>query len=79
MKIIDQLDDHFGEEIEVDPDSTKFISDYLNSNGAENSLAKRVVKIMQSLGTRVPMRITDTPYIREKHHTDSSIRFQGRW
>jgi hypothetical protein len=120
MKIIDQLDDHFGEEIEVDPDSTKFISDYLNScpsrnrqiwsrsrraknltagiclifpglnfsrntdigqighlwmgtnsNGAENSLAKRVVKIMQSLGTRVPMRITDTPYIREKHHTDS--------
>jgi len=68
MKILDQLDDHFGEEIELDPDSIKIISDYLQSNGAENSSAKRAVKIMRSLGYRVPMRITDTPYIREKHH-----------
>ena len=68
MKILDQLDDHFGEEIELDPDSKKIISDYLKSNGAENSSAKRAVKIMRSLGNHVPMRITDTPYIREKHH-----------
>ena len=68
MKILNQLDDHFGEEIELDPDSKKIISDYLNSNGAENSSAKRAVKIMRSLGTHVPMRITDIPYIREKHH-----------
>lgn len=68
MKILDQLDDHFGEEIEIDPDSKKIISDYLTSNGAENSSAKRAVKIMRSLGNHVPMRITDTPYIREKHH-----------
>ncbi|MFC1868307.1 diheme cytochrome c [Thermodesulfobacteriota bacterium] len=68
MKILDQLDDHFGEEIELNPDSKKIISDYLNSNGAENSSAKRAVKIMRSLGTHVHMRITDTPYIREKHH-----------
>ena len=68
MKILDQLDDHFGEEIELDPDSTKIISDYLKSNGAENSSAKRAVKIMRSLGNHVPLRITDTPYIRDKHH-----------
>jgi len=68
VKILDQLDDHFGEEIELDPDSLKIISDYLKSNGAENSSAKRAVKIMRSLGNHVPMRITDTPYIREKHH-----------
>jgi len=68
MNILDQLDDHFGEEIELDPDTKKIISDYLNSNGAENSSAKRAVKIMRSLGNHVPMRITDTPYIREKHH-----------
>ncbi|MFC1887019.1 diheme cytochrome c [Thermodesulfobacteriota bacterium] len=67
-KILDQPDDHFGEEIELDPDSLKIISDYLKSNGAENSSAKRSVKIMRSLGNHVPMRITDTPYIREKHH-----------
>ncbi|MFC1859259.1 hypothetical protein ACFL9U_14715, partial [Thermodesulfobacteriota bacterium] len=62
------LDDHFGEEIELDPDSTKIISDYLKSNGADNSSAKRAVKIMRSLGNHVPIRITDTPYIRKKHH-----------
>ena len=67
-KILNQLDDHFGEEIELDPDSKKIISDYLNSNGAENSTAKRSVKIMRSLGNLVPVRITDIPYIREKHH-----------
>jgi hypothetical protein len=68
IKILDQLDDHFGEEMELDPDSKKIISDYLKSNSAENSSAKRAVKIMRSLGNHVPMRITDIPYIREKHH-----------
>jgi len=68
LKILNQLDDHFGEEIEVDPDTIKNISDYVKTNGAENSSAKRSVKIMRSLGNQVPMRITDIPYIREKHH-----------
>ena len=68
MKILDQLDDHFGEEIALDPDSRKSISDYLDSNGAEKSLAKQSVRIIRSLGGYVPIRITDVPYIREKHH-----------
>ena len=68
MKILTNLDDHFGESIELDDDSKKVISDYLKSNSAEYSSAKRAVKIMRSLGNHVPIRITHTPYIREKHH-----------
>jgi hypothetical protein len=68
LKILNQLDDHFGEEIEADPDTIKTILDYLKTNGAENSSAKRSKKIMRNLGNQVPMRITDIPYIREKHH-----------
>jgi len=68
LKILNQLDDHFGEEIEADPDTIKTISDYLKTNGAENSSAKRSKKIMRSLRNQVPMRISDIPYIREKHH-----------
>lgn len=68
MKILNQLDDHFGEEIELDPDSKKIISNYLKSNGADNFSAKLSVKIMRSLRNNVPVRITDIPYIREKHH-----------
>jgi hypothetical protein len=68
LKILNQLDDHFGDEVELDPDTIKTISDYLKTNGAENSSAKRSKKIMRSLGNQIPMRITDIPYIREKHH-----------
>jgi len=68
LKILSQLDDHFGEEIEADPDTIKSISDYLKTNGAENSSAKLSKKIMRSLGNQVPMRITDIPRFREKHH-----------
>lgn len=68
MKIMTNLDDHFGDPIELDNDSKKSISDYLKSNSAEYSSAKRAVKIMRSLGDQAPLRITDIPYIREKHH-----------
>jgi len=68
LKILNQLDDHFGEEIEADLDTIETISAYLKSNAAENSSAKRSKKIMRSLGNRVPIRIVDIPYIRKKHH-----------
>ena len=68
LKILNQPDDHFGEEIEVDPSTINTISDYLKTNGAESSSAKRSKKIMKCLGNQVPMRITDIPYIRREHH-----------
>ena len=68
LKILNQLDDHFGEEIDADPDTIKTISDYLKTNAAENSSSKLSKKIMKCLGNQVPMRITDIPYIRRKHH-----------
>jgi hypothetical protein len=68
IRILANLDDHFGEMIELDDDSRKIIEDYLKSNSAEYSSAKRAVKIMRSLRNQVPLRITDIPYIIEKHH-----------
>jgi len=68
MKILNQLDDHFGEVVEIDPDSKEIISDYLKSNSAENSSSGLAVKIMRRLGNHVYMRITDIPYIIEEHH-----------
>ena len=54
--------------IELDDDSRKTIAAYLKSNSAEYSSAKRAVKIMRSLRNQVPLKITDIPYIIEKHH-----------
>jgi hypothetical protein len=76
LNILNQLDDHFGDEIEADPDTIKNISDYLRTNGAESSSAKLSVKIMRSLGNRRPMRITDIPYILRKHHEMSPVVFK---
>jgi len=68
IRILAHLDDHFGEMIELDDASKKIILDYLKLNSAEYSPAKRAVKIMRSLRNQAPLRITDIPYIKEKHH-----------
>jgi len=64
---VDQLEDHFGESFELDPEAQKAVLTYLETNGAEHSTAKRAVKIMKSVGSSAPMRITEIPYIRDKH------------
>lgn len=73
-KIINNLPSHFGEEVSLDGKSKNIISEYLQANSAERSSAKRARKILKSLGGRTPLRITETPYILEKHHEiDSNI------
>ncbi|UCG11943.1 MAG: diheme cytochrome c [Deltaproteobacteria bacterium] len=69
-KILDRLDDHFGEEIDLDQEPKKIIAEYLKANGAESSSAKLAVKNMRSLKGQTPMRITDVPYIGHKHEDD---------
>lgn len=68
LKIIAALPSHFGEEVLLNQESKYIISEYLRENAAENSSAKRARKILKSLGGHTPLRITETPYIREKHH-----------
>jgi hypothetical protein len=68
VKILSGLDGHFGETVDIDPDTKKAIGDYLLANGAERSSAKRARKIVRSLGGNTPERITEIPYIQEKHH-----------
>lgn len=71
-KILENLDDHFGDAVELDDDAKRIILDYLNANGAEKSSAKIGVRIMRSLRNQIPLRITDTPYIKDKHYEISS-------
>lgn len=74
-KILAGLEDHFGEVIELDLASRKVIDEYLKANSAEHSSAKRAVKIMRSLGSQTPLRITEIPYILRKHHEVSPSVF----
>jgi cytochrome c551/c552 len=77
-KVLAGLNDHYGNEIDLDEESRKNIQDYLMSNCADGSSAKRSVKIMHSLHGQSPMRITDVPYIREKHHEISASVFSRK-
>lgn len=75
QKILSNLPSHFGEEVSLEPEQKSIISEYLNANAAENSSAKRARKILKSLRGQTPLRITETPYIREKHHELNSNIF----
>lgn len=67
-KILDRLPEHFGESFEVEPGVKTTITRYLEGNAADRSRAKRAVKIAKGLHGQTPTRITEVPYIREKHH-----------
>ncbi len=63
------LEDHFGENAELDESDRQAILDYVLANAAEHSGYKRSKKIMHSLRDgETPLRITETRYIRRKHH-----------
>ncbi|MDY6863858.1 MAG: cytochrome C [Thermodesulfobacteriota bacterium] len=66
-KVLAQLENHHGKKIKFDSESIKTISEYLKTNAAEYSSAKRAIKIMKSLDGKTPTRITDIPYIQKKH------------
>ncbi|MFQ5329302.1 MAG: diheme cytochrome c [Thermodesulfobacteriota bacterium] len=66
--IISGSEEHFGEDLVLDGETSTDLIAYLKANGAESTGAKRSVKIMRSLGSTVPERITTIPYIKKKHH-----------
>lgn len=68
QKLMGSLSDHFGENAELDSATQQKLTEYLVKGAAENSETGRSAKILRSLGTDAPLRITDVPYIRYKHN-----------
>lgn len=67
-KIMGGLADHFGENAELLEDTRTELSDYLIANAADNVDGyRRSAKILRSLRGETPLRISETPYIRNKH------------
>jgi hypothetical protein len=67
-KILEELPSHFGEEIPLDEQTRNTIDQYLTDNAADRVSAKRARKIMKSLRGNTPLRVSEIPYILEKHH-----------
>ncbi len=68
------LENHFGENAELDESDRQAILSWLLANAAETSHYKRSVKIVLSLrDDQAPLRITKTPYIQRKHEEVSEM------
>ena len=62
------LADHFGENAELDEETRRHLLAFASAHAADTSYYKRSRKVMASLAEdQTPLRITEVPYIREKH------------
>ncbi len=67
-KMMASLDDHFGENAELDEGDRQTLTDYLASNAGDHSNYKRSKKLMRSIqSSDTPLRITDIPYFVHEH------------
>lgn len=63
-----ELDNHFGDNAEIDAEAYKSISEFLLTNSADKSDYRRSLKFNSSIKSDdAPVRISDTPYFRHKH------------
>lgn len=68
-KIMQNLDNHFGDNAELEQSIYDGLLDYLTSNAADHSEYRRSQKIVRSLEPNVTIdRITDTPYFIREHN-----------
>ena len=67
-KMMSGLEDHFGDNAELDKDAHKTLLNYLVDNSADKSTHRRSKKIMRSIrASETPLRITDISYIKREH------------
>jgi len=78
QKMMAGLEDHFGENAELEVQPRTALTEYLMKNAAEHSNYKRSRKILASLNKEeTPMRISETRYFVRKHHELSKSMVQG--
>ncbi|MBI4800847.1 MAG: diheme cytochrome c [Desulfarculus sp.] len=67
-RLLEGRADHFGQSLPLTDAEAGEIKAYLEANAADRSGGKRGRKIMASLGGATPLRPSEVPYLRHKHH-----------
>ena len=63
-----ELENHFGDNAEIDTETHQSITHFLLTNSAEKSDYRRSIKFSRSININdVPTRITQTPYFKHEH------------
>jgi len=75
VKIMADLENHFGENAEVDKETQQNISSYLSQQSASKKGTYR--KMLRNLNDRTPLRITELPYFINEHDEIPSRFIKG--
>jgi len=67
-KILSNLDKHFGDNAELDPEVQNSMHNFLLKNSSDHSNYRRAYRFSRSIGSNeTPLRITDLPYFKRQH------------
>ena len=67
-KLMNGLDDHFGEDASLDDKTKKEIQDFLIANSSDHVTSRRGKKILSTISKNdAPIRISETGYFNKKH------------
>jgi len=85
-KLMEGLADHFGEELSLDDKTRDEVLSYLLDNAGDSGRSKRGRKFIKGIRRDdAPIRITETPRWRKKHHelpdrvwSDPRVEFKGQ-
>ena len=67
QRMMSGLEDHFGENAELDAETARQITAYLTDHAADRSSTGRAPNVARSLGAEAPLRFTETRYFLGKH------------
>ena len=66
-KLLSGLEDHFGENAELDSDTLVYLQDYLNRNALEHEKSDKINKLNKKMPADPPVRITELPQFLIEH------------
>lgn len=67
VKMMDDLENHFGDDASLDEEDVNSIKEYLVKNAAETSTKESAFKILNSMDVNDTIAITKTPYWKKRH------------
>ncbi len=75
LSILNNPGTHAGGTLALDKTAKGEIEKYLTQNSAERDASERSQKILASLGSDTPVRISEVPYIKKKHREINETAF----
>ena len=77
-KMMDNLENHFGDDASLDEQDRLSIRDYLLKNSAESSTKESAFMILKSIKAEDTIAITKTPYWEKRHETIDKTIFASK-